>query len=155
MRSDQEILDLLLDTARQDERVRAVVMNGSRANPLAPPDRFRDFDVVYFVTEVEPFRYNLEWIQRFGERTILQMPDEMEDAEPNTTGGFMYLMQFSDGSRIDLAIDPLSAIPEIVSDSLTVVLLDKDGFIPNLPPANDSSYLPQPPTAKAFADCCN
>lgn len=37
MRSEQEMLDLILDTARQDERIRAVILNGSRANPNAPP----------------------------------------------------------------------------------------------------------------------
>ncbi|HNT77097.1 MAG TPA: aminoglycoside 6-adenylyltransferase, partial [Anaerolineae bacterium] len=70
-------------------------------------------------------------------------------------GGFAYLMQFADGNRIDLGIDPLDHIPEIVADSQSIVLLDKDGIIPPLPPASDGDYLPKPPTAKAFADCCN
>ncbi len=30
MRSEQEMLDLILTTAREDERIRAVIMNGSR-----------------------------------------------------------------------------------------------------------------------------
>jgi aminoglycoside 6-adenylyltransferase len=38
---------------------------------------------------------------------------------------------------------------------LSVLLLDKDGVIGPLPPPSERSYLPQPPTAKAFADCCN
>jgi aminoglycoside 6-adenylyltransferase len=38
---------------------------------------------------------------------------------------------------------------------LSVLLLDKDGIIPPFPPATDRDYLPQPPTAKLFADCCN
>lgn len=155
MRSEQEILDLLLDTARQDERIRAVVMNGSRANPNAPRDRFQDFDVAYFVSDVMPFRHNHEWLKRFGEIMIMQIPEDMQDATLNPTGGFVCLMQFTDGNRIDLGIDPLTAIPEIVADSLSVVLLDKDGCIPSLPPANESSYFPERPTAKAFADCCN
>ncbi len=155
MRSDQEILDLLLDTARQDKRIRAVVLNGSRANPNAPKDFFQDFDVVFFVEEVAPFWKNLEWIQRFGELMILQMPEDMEDPPPDRDGHFIYLMQFMDGSRIDLGIDPLEKIDMIVSDSLSMVLLDKDGRIPPLPPSNEGDYLPKPPTAKAFEDCCN
>ena len=111
MRSEQEMLDLILDTAREDERIRAVVMNGSRANPNAPHDRFQDFDIVYFVSDVEPFKYNYEWIKRFGEIMIMQMPEDMEDPPPQRHGSFVYLMQFTDGNRIDLGIDPIRHIP--------------------------------------------
>ena len=155
MRTEQEMLALILDTAQNDERIRAVVMNGSRANPNAPRDPFQDFDIVYFVTDVAPFKHNHEWLKRFGELMILQMPEDMQDPPPENTGGFVYLMQFMDGNRIDLGIDPLSMIGEIVADSQSIVLLDKDGCIPPLRPASDRNYLPQPPTAKAFADCCN
>lgn len=155
MRSEQEMLDLILETARSDERIRAVVMNGSRANPNAPHDRFQDFDIAYFVTDVSPYKRDLAWIKRFGELIILQMPEDMQDPPPEPNDGFTYLMQFTDGNRIDLGVDPLSMIDEIVADSLTVVLLDKDDLIPPLRPASDGDYLPKPPTAKAFADCCN
>jgi aminoglycoside 6-adenylyltransferase len=155
MRSEEEMLELILDTAREDDRIRAVVMNGSRANPNAPHDRFQDFDIVYFVTDVEPFKYNYEWLKRFGEIMIMQMPEDMEDPPPMLDGGFVYLMQFADGNRIDLGIDPLTFVDEIVADSQSIVLLDKDGCIAPLPPANESDYLPKSPTAKAFADCCN
>ena len=155
MRSEQEMLDLILDTARGDERIRVVIMNGSRANPNAPPDPFQDFDIVYLVADVTPFRYNLEWIKRFGEIMILQMPEAMQDPPPDQDGSFAYLMQFSDGNRIDLGIAPLEKLDELIKDSLTETLLDKDERIGSIPPANESDYLPQPPTPKAFADCCN
>lgn len=155
MRSEQEMLDLILDTARNDARIRAVILNGSRANPNAPRDRFQDFDIVYIVTDVTPFRHNLDWISRFGELMILQMPDEMDDPPSDNPDGFTYLMQFTDGNRIDLGIDPPAMLPELVGDSQSIVLLDKDGIVPPLPPASDRNYLPQPPTAKVFADCCN
>jgi aminoglycoside 6-adenylyltransferase len=155
MRNEHEMFDIILETARQDEHIRLVLLNGSRANPNAPRDRFQDFDIVYFVTDVEPYKNNLEWIQRFGELMILQMPEDMQEPPPEDKGSWVYLMQFLDGNRIDLGIDLLSRIPEITSDSLSIVLLDKDGLIPDLPPSSERDYLPQPPSAKAFADCCN
>jgi aminoglycoside 6-adenylyltransferase len=155
MRSEQEMLDLILSTARQDERIRAVIMNGSRLNPNAPRDPFQDFDIVYFVTEMAPFVRNREWIKRFGELMILQMPEDMQDPPPSEDGGFGYLMQFTDGNRIDLGIYPLEKLHEHLDDSQSVLLLDKDGIIPPFPPASDKDYLPKPPTAKTFADCCN
>jgi aminoglycoside 6-adenylyltransferase len=149
------MMELIVDTARKNERIRAVILNGSRANPNAPRDPFQDFDIVYLVTEVAPFRDNRDWIQRFGEIMILQMPEEMEDPPPSDDGGFSYLMQFTDGNRIDLGIYPLAKLGELEKDSLSLLLLDKDGIVTSLAPASESSYLPQPPTAKAFADCCN
>ncbi len=155
MRTEQEMLALILDTARSDERIRAVIMTSSRVNPNAPRDIFQDFDIVYIVNDIAPFVNNCEWIRRFGELMILQMPDAMQDPPPDNDGGFTYLMQFKDGNRIDLGIYPLTKLDEIVKDSLSVVLLDKDGVVRPLPPPNESSCLPKPPTAKAFFDCCN
>lgn len=155
MRSEQQMLDLILATARADDRIRAVLLNGSRANPNAPKDIFQDFDIVYLVTDVAPFRRNLPWIRRFGELMILQLPDDMGDQPPGDDSGFAYLMQFADGNRIDLTVYPLARVGERTRDSLSVLLLDKDGIVGPLEPPNERDYLPQPPTAKQFADCCN
>ena len=51
MRSEDEMMKLILQVAEDDERVRAVYLNGSRTNPNAPKDCFQDYDVVYVVTE--------------------------------------------------------------------------------------------------------
>ena len=44
MRSEEEMMHLILQVAKDDERVRAVYLNGSRTNPNAPKDRFQDYD---------------------------------------------------------------------------------------------------------------
>lgn len=156
MRSEQEMLDLILGVARADERIRGVVLNGSRANPNAPRDLFQDFDVIYLVRgSSAPFRANLDWIGQFGELMILQLPEEMGDPPPSGNFDAVFLAQFMDGNRIDLSVYPLERWPELKNDSLSVLLLDKDGALGPLPPPDERSYLPQPPDAKAFADCCN
>jgi aminoglycoside 6-adenylyltransferase len=155
MRTEQQMLELILDTAREDDRVRAVILNGSRTNPNAPRDPFQDFDVVYVVTDVAPFRRNERWIERFGELMILQMPEDMQEPEPRDDGGYCYLMQFADGNRIDLGLWPLDRVVELERDSLSVLLLDKDGIVAPFDPPSERDYLPRPPTPKAFADCCN
>lgn len=155
MRSEQEMFDLILNTAREDERIRAVMMNGSRANPNAPHDFFQDYDIVYFVTDDAPYTRNLEWIKRFGEMMILQLPVDMADPPPVDVDGYCYLMQFADGNRIDLTIFPIASLAKWEEDSQTIVLLDKDGLLPDYPPASDRDYLPKPPTAKQFFDCTN
>jgi aminoglycoside 6-adenylyltransferase len=64
-------------------------------------------------------------------------------------------MQFTDGNRVDLALVPIAKVNELEEDSLSVLLLDKDSLLKPFPPPSDRDYLPRPPTAKAFADCCN
>lgn len=154
LRSEQEMLDLILRTAQTDARIRAVIMNGSRVNPNARRDLFQDFDIVYLVTDVAPFRCNLAWIERFGERMMLQMPDAMGDA-PAESLSFAYLMQFADGNRIDLTFFPVAAMPELGRDTLSVLLLDKDGLVQPFDPPHEGDYLPTPPAARRYADCCN
>jgi aminoglycoside 6-adenylyltransferase len=155
MRSEQEILELILDTAKSDDRIRAVIMNGSRTNPNASRDIFQDFDIVYLVTEVESFIADHTWIHRFGELMLLQMPEAMQDPPPENDGNFPYLIQFTDGNRIDLTLVPIANTNVLENDSLSILLLDKDGLFQPFAAPSDSDYLPRPPTAQAFSDCCN
>ncbi|MGE7694022.1 aminoglycoside 6-adenylyltransferase [Lysinibacillus sp. NPDC094177] len=51
MRTDNQMFNL--KWARKDDRIRAVIMNGSRTNLNAPKDIF--LDIVYVVTEIPSF----------------------------------------------------------------------------------------------------
>ena len=155
MRSAEAMLDLILRVAAADERVRAVILNGSRANPNAPRDIFQDFDIVYLVRDVAPFRDGGQWVRRFGEIMIMQTPDDM-GAPPVPPGpGYAYLLQFTDGNRLDLSFFPVDRLADLERDSLSVLLLDKDGLVVPFSPASDRDYWPEPPTARQFHDCCN
>jgi aminoglycoside 6-adenylyltransferase len=156
MRSEQEIITLILNIAKNDERIRAVLLNGSRANPNVKKDRLQDFDIVYIVTEIKTFLNDHDWINIFGERLILQMPKEMVIGEKSDDSSFQYLMLFKDGNRIDLTLFPFDKIEsEFNKDSLTILLLDKDNIFGELSPPTDKNYLIKPPTEKEFIDCCN
>ncbi len=155
MRSEKEMLDLILNIAKSNEDVRAVIMNGSRVNPNVKKDPFQDFDIVYFVKELEPYKRNRAFVSQFGELMIMQTPEDMIEPPAQSDGHYTYLMQFLDGNRIDLSLYSLERINECVADSLTVLLLDKDDLIPELSPPSDRGYLPQKPTAQFFDDCCN
>jgi aminoglycoside 6-adenylyltransferase len=155
MRSEQEMYELILNVARDDDRIRAVILNGSRANPRAPRDIFQDYDVVYIVTDVPSFKRDAGWIHRFGEIMIMQLPDDMQNWTPPKDGSYAYLVQFADGNRIDLTLYPLEKLEELERDSLSVLFLDKDGIIEPFPSPDESDHIPKPPTSKAFADCCN
>lgn len=153
MRSEQEMMDLIINVAKEDERIRAVLMVGSRANPNAPKDKYQDYDIAYFVKDVTPFYDNMEWVEKhFGMPIIMQTPETMSLLPPDGDGHFTYLMIFEDGNRIDLSIE---FTPYIDDGEPAVVLLDKDGFLPQLPVPTDQHWHIKPPTEKLFADCCN
>jgi aminoglycoside 6-adenylyltransferase len=161
MRSEQEMMDLILGAARRDRRVRLAGMNGSRVNPKAPRDEWQDYDVAYGVTETEPFIRDKNWIDVFGKRIIMQTPEAMTLFSPDLGGWFSWLMLFEDGARIDLTIFPLEDLDRWLGrDKLTVILLDKDGRTgkPGRPaPAepSDETHWVRQPGAECFDDCCN
>lgn len=156
MRSEKEMMDLIINTAKEDDRIRAVIMNGSRTNPNVKKDIFQDYDIVYMVRDVKAFTSDHSLVNKFGEMMILQMPEDMVLLPAYNDGHFTYLMQFADGNRIDLSLYPIEKTDEIVKDdSLSILLLDKDGIIEPLPPANDRDYITKAPTEKEFLNCCN
>ncbi|PEK07219.1 aminoglycoside adenylyltransferase [Bacillus toyonensis] len=156
MRTEKEMLDLIINTAKEDERIRAVIMNGSRVNPNVKKDCFQDYDIMYVVNDIQSFIYNHNWIHRFGEIMIVQMPEEMSLIPADEDGKFPYLMQFMDGNRIDLTLVPVELIKKFVGkDSLSKLLLDKDNCLEEFRPASDKDYLVKKPTEKEFLDCCN
>ena len=153
MRSSEEMFDLILSYAKTEDRVRAVVLNGSRANPNAPKDQYQDFDIIYVVRDFASFLADHSFIDRFGERLILQMPEAMRN--PSGEGHFNWMMLFTDGNRLDLTLIPIEKLHLVGNDSQSIALLDKDGILPKFPPANDSDYHVKPPSALYYHSCCN
>lgn len=156
MRSEKEMMALILQVANKDERVRAVAMNGSRTNANVPKDTFRDYDIVYLVSELASFLSEPDWIGVFGKRTIMQTPEDMAMFPPELGGSFTYLMLFEDGNRMDLMLMPIEEKDKCCAeDGLTVILLDKDEHMPKLSEPTDKDYWVKKPSAAFFADCCN
>ncbi|MFB5677030.1 aminoglycoside 6-adenylyltransferase [Paenibacillus terreus] len=150
MRSEKEMMELILGFARNDERIRAVGMNGSRTNPNAPKDVFQDYDIVFVVKDIHSFVDHPQWVDYFGSRIIMQTP------EPVLDGYFSYLMLFTDGNRIDLTLCPVEKRDVWNGgDKLSVVLLDKDKSLPKLAAPTDEDYRVRRPSAEGYADCCN
>ena len=162
MRSEQEIMKLILDIAENDKRIRAVYMNGSRTNPNAPKDIYMDYDIVFVVSQTESFIADKEWVLGFGNPLIIQEPD-LNDNFAGYSGeihdfskSYTWLMLFCDGNRIDLTIEiETEAIKNVLNDKLTLVLLDKDGLLPPIPQPSDEDYRINKPTEGHFMACCN
>lgn len=159
MRCEKEMMDLIVGIAKDDERIRGVYLNGSRTNSNAPRDIFQDYDIVYVVTETTSFIDNEDWIDVFGERLYMQLPeknDKLLGQETDLENCYGYLMQLADGNRIDLHLMTLQyAIEDILHDRLCIILLDKDGDLPKIPKATDEDHWVKKPSQEEFAGCCN
>jgi aminoglycoside 6-adenylyltransferase len=156
MRTEQEIFNLILDISKNDERIRAVFMNGSRTNPNAVKDIFQDYDIVYVVEETKSFREQRNWIDKFGERLYMQYPEENSNYQSDVENCYGWLIQFTDGNRLDLHVCTLShVLKEIEGDRLCRILLDKDKCLPNMPEETDKDYWIKKPTERQFFDTCN
>ncbi|MGZ9794064.1 aminoglycoside 6-adenylyltransferase [Bacillus atrophaeus] len=157
MRSESEMMRLILDLGNRDKRIRLVTLEGSRTNKNVPRDRFQDYDISYFVTDIDSFKSNDEWLKHFGEMIMMQKPEDMELFPPELGDWFSYLMLFKDDSKIDLTLIPIDQMEQYFSDSdgLAEVLLDKDLRVKNTITATDERYHIKKPTAQEFDDCCN
>ncbi|MEM6840419.1 MAG: aminoglycoside 6-adenylyltransferase [Cyanobacteria bacterium P01_C01_bin.120] len=156
MTIEHDIFDLIKRNAQQEERIRAAILNGSRACKSVKKDPFQDFDVIYLTSDLQFFIDNHDWIDCFGERIILEMP-WYKDFEPEEYGGqFNYQMLLKNGFRIDLTFASLDRADFVVkNDPVGAVLLDKDGLINESLFADESIYLVKPPTRRKFENCCN
>lgn len=157
MRSESEMLKMLIDFAGNDERIRLVTLEGSRTNKNIPLDSYQDYDVSYFVTDMDSFIEDDIWLDHFGKCIMMQKPEDMELFPPELGNWFSYIIIFEDGNKLDLTLIPINEVEDYFStgDGLVKVLLDKDSLVKNDVIPSDRTYWIKEPTAREFDDCCN
>jgi len=161
MLSENEMLDLILNFARLDDRIRLVLMNGSRVDPDATHDQFSDFDIVFYVRDIKSFIRDESWIEtHFGTILILQKPDDWfnhpYDYENNQP--FTYLVQLLDGNRIDLTLVDIENIEDYAnktSGDPGRILLQKDAIKGVTNYDDFDKFVVRLPSIKEFTDTCN
>ena len=148
------MLDVILDVAKNDARIRAVMLVGSRANSEIPKDEYQDYDITYFVTDIKPFYNQPAWIdETFGQSLIMQMPEAMR--YPDGDGHFNYMMIFPDGNRLDLTFDDKAYIDD---GEPAIILFDKDngmGLVPSEIKVDPAFWHIKKPNLLYFTSCCN
>ena len=146
MRTDQEMLDLILQIAKKLQ-VDAVALSGSRTNQNIQTDEFQDYDVVYIVDDLDNLTSNLSWLDQFGKRIV----------EQEVTLGHrrLYLMLFEDGNRIDLTLCPKDHINEWVdSEAGFTVLVDDKGLFESYSSSPERFWI-HPASETDFKKACN
>ena len=146
MRTETEMFDVILQTAKVLQ-VDAVAMSGSRTNPTAPKDEFQDYDVVYFMEDLDGLIADLSWLDQFGTRIIEQY---------NILGNRrLYLMLFEDGNRIDLTLCPKEYIQEWVDSEAGFIVLEDPEHLFEPYSQNLERYWTSPASETDFEKACN
>lgn len=154
MRTEKEMTALILKVAKS-LNVKAAAISGSRMNPKATKDRFQDYDVVYIVQNMSELLADRQWIDQFGQRMIMQTPEEMLLFPPTLGERFTFLMQFMDGTRIDLMLCPMLAVKELEREPLLTPIYDPDSLFEQLTIPSEKLFWIQKPNEKLFQDSCN
>ena len=146
MRTDQEMLDLILQIAKKLQ-VDAVALSGSRTNQKIQTDEFQDYDIVFVVDNLDNLTRDISWLDQFGKRII----------EQEVTLGHrrLYLMLFEDGNRIDLTLCPQEHMQEwIDSESGYTVLVDQKGLFETYSQSPQRFWI-HPASETDFEKSCN
>jgi len=162
MRTEKEMLDLIIKIAKEDDRIRAAYMHGSRANPNAETDKYSDYDIVYVVTETDSFMQNQSWVNKFGDVIFilegLKNQNKFFMREINDLSRrCIWSMLFKDGNHIDLMIETIEEAMKsnFITNKPTKILLDKDGYLPEIPSFDDEDNYVKKPHEDEYMACCS
>jgi aminoglycoside 6-adenylyltransferase len=141
--------------ARGDDRVRAALLTGSRANPAAPRDVLSDYDVALVATEPESFADDA-WIDDVGEPLV-----RVRDVESVDGLAVHHCMVIcADWAKIDFSFWPTALIGRVrdagrLPDEFAGgyrILFDKDGFTATWPEPAGATWITARPTERQFHD---
>lgn len=106
--------------------------------------------------DTQSFIEDKDWIRIFGEILYMQYPDENPNYPSDKKNSYGYLMQFADGTRIDLTVQSVTyALDHIQDDKLCRILLDKEHLLPETEAATDRQYWVKKPAKEQYLAACN
>jgi aminoglycoside 6-adenylyltransferase len=152
LRTQAQILELFDAWARSNKLVRAAILTSSRANPECETDLLSDYDIEFFITEIEPFRQSDAWLTHFGE-VLVRWPFKPRAGTPRAD--ITRLVIFSDAVRIDFQIHKVAGVAPDAFDDDYKVLLDKDGLLSGLSPPTHTKHLIKKPTRDQYETLAN
>jgi aminoglycoside 6-adenylyltransferase len=152
--NEAEVLRRVMRWAEGDERVRAVLLNSSRAILGAPLDALSDYDVALLVADPAEMARDETWVTAYS-TPLLQVRDAESTAGVENQN---VMVLYNDGTKIDYSLWPAALTARTVAAGTPLggfddgfrVLLDKDGLTTNWHPPTHTAYIPPRPTAAEF-----
>lgn len=76
MQSREEKLKKIIQWAKENNDVRAVLLTSSLASSIAPVDEFSDLDIELVFDDIDPYQFANKWVWDFGKPIALVEEDE-------------------------------------------------------------------------------
>ena len=152
MRDRLKVLAEILDFAKNNDNIRAVVLQGSLANPVDRVDLLSDLDPLFYVKDVKEFIEDDKWLNKFGV-IISRLYDEWK-LEDNLKS-YIRMVIYEDGLKVDFGIAPIEAIKNINDLMFYKVLLDKDGLIKTTKVMTEENFYCSKPSYKEYQTLIN
>ena len=140
----ERVLQEIVDWARADENIRAVVLSGSAALGDSYLDELSDLDVELYVRAPELLLDDSSWYARFGEVLVVEA---LTNPGWNPTRLVYYV-----GGKVDFMVGSVGALGEDSYDRPFCVLVDKDDLAIQL---TTTGAEWAPPGPEQFHECAN
>lgn len=159
MKIREEKLEALIEWAKKNEDVRALLLTGSLANPLAPFDQFSDLDIEFVFENNSNYIIEKDWIMSFGN------PIAMIEEDETCFEGMhaMKMVLFEDGLKVDFKLYSKSNfLRETKHEGLPEdwdigyrILMDKDGITKQMQQPTYQVSLIRKPSEEDFLKMIN
>jgi aminoglycoside 6-adenylyltransferase len=152
MNKADEIFTQIIQWAKGEEPIRAMILVGSRAG-IEPVDELADFDVAVFATNYQSYLQEDRWLHHFGQLWVY-IPEQYEiDEIAESIIVPTRLAIYEDGVKVDFAFHPVSLLSKLEWDRKSKIVLDKDGVTANLKYSEQS--VQQPISEQEFISLVN
>ncbi|MCM6774022.1 aminoglycoside 6-adenylyltransferase [Nocardia sp. CDC159] len=144
----------VIEWARSQSDIRAVLRTGSRARGDGSVDALSDHDIELYTTTPERYLGFDEWLSELGEVAV---NIELDGPYDNPA----HLVFFADGSKADFQVLPVDLLGQLTADGLDElhergyqVLYERDGVTAGLPAATGGAPEAELPDETEFREHC-
>ena len=152
MRDRLKVLDEILEFAKKSDNIRAVVLQGSLANPINRIDDLSDLDPLFYVKDVSEFTDDDKWLNQFGQ-IITRLYDDWDLG--GNLKSYIRMVIYEDGLKVDFGIAPVESIKDINDLMFYKVLLDKDNLVGPKTVNTEENFYPNLPTSLEYQKVIN
>ena len=152
MRRESGVLKDFENWSIEQDNVRCAILMSSRVRSDATIDFLSDYDIELYVSDIEPFQLNDDWLNHFDE-IMVRWPYKPRSA--GKEGWITKLVLFDGGLRFDFQITDQLIMEPNQYDNGYKVLIDKDGIAKDLAPPTYSEYIINKPSKEAFETLVN
>lgn len=150
-----EILQRIVEWAKDNDNVIALIQTGSRARSDGKVDEFSDYDIEVIAKDISHLAKNSSWYKSFARVWVYQGFNEGQDCPTR-------LVVYDGGVKVDYTLATEKRIVDMNDSGLDSiyekgykVLVDKHNATEKLPKPTDKSQQKKEPTEKEFQTVVN